>query len=80
MIESMQDNFVFSIVAAIFGMVSALGVFFIWGRMFYDWGQRNFPTKASKRNLFLLMVLGMFLGAIVYYFMIVERNKYAGQE
>lgn len=49
------------------GIVGTLGTFFIWGGMWAYWTQCDMSRPRIKRVWFLVLLVGFWYGAILYY-------------
>lgn len=56
-------------------IITGIGVFYLWGYMFYHWGMHVFSKRAYKVLWFWVMFLGLFVGAFVYYIFVYELGK-----
>ena len=62
----------------LWGAISILSMFFIWGYLFYHWKRQNFINKAVKVIWFMVISIGgilYFVGPIIYYLLVVELRK-----
>ena len=74
-IEKLQNTYIWlKVLLASLGVVTTLGIFYLWGIMFYHWGHKTFSTKKEKTKWFLVMILLQWIGAIIYYFTIVRKE------
>jgi len=52
---------------AIFGVISTIGGFFLWLGMWRHWAKCNQSKPIIKRLWFLILIFGLWYGAIAYY-------------
>jgi magnesium-transporting ATPase (P-type) len=75
-VEQLQENYlIIKLSFILLGMVSVISVFLLWGLMLYHWGNKNFEKKKDKLKWFLIMVFLQWVGAILYYFRVVRRER-----
>ncbi|MFB0565139.1 MAG: hypothetical protein ACETWK_05605 [Candidatus Aminicenantaceae bacterium] len=75
-IKKLQEHLpVVRLLLGIIGTLGAVGVFWVWGAMFYHWGTHVFEKKAYKIIWFLLMFFGIFIGSWFYYIFVFELGK-----
>jgi hypothetical protein len=51
-----------------------LSVFFIWEYAFYHWGIHEFKSRSLKTLWFFIILLGMYVGAFLYYVFVCEKK------
>ncbi len=75
-IEKLQEEYLLMRISIAFlGSAATLSTFCFWGLMFYHLGNHVFRSIAYKRFWFLVMLLGMFVGAWFYYVIVFELGK-----
>jgi hypothetical protein len=57
------------------GVLAGLGVLFLWGGMWRYWIRCDSSTVAARRFWFLVLVAGLWYGAILYYAIIYLPNR-----
>ena len=72
--DLVEQNFGLRLIAGIFGVITGLGMFYLWGYMIYHWGTSSFKDSKTKFICFWFISLGMFLGATVYYILVYENK------
>lgn len=71
-----EDNIFLRSLSGFIGAWGALGMFYLWFSMIYDWAHTRFSCKTKKIFCFILVTMGMFVGALLYYFLIFERKLF----
>jgi hypothetical protein len=66
-IESQTLGFVGNALLGIGGVLAAVSVFFLWGGMWRYWIECDSSSLAARRIWFLVLVVGLWYGAILYY-------------
>jgi uncharacterized membrane protein len=61
------------------GVVGALSVFFLWSGMWRYWMQCDASTRGVKRAWFLVLLIGFWYGAILYYLLAYLPRKRKGK-
>ncbi len=61
---------------AFFGILISLALVAFWVWMLVDAAQRNFKNKTEKIVWLLVIVLGGWVGALIYYIVIRAINKH----
>jgi hypothetical protein len=56
------------------GVLAALSIFFLWGGMWRYWIRCDFSPTSSRRFWFMVLLVGMWFGAIVYYAFVYVRQ------
>ncbi len=56
-------------------VVGAFSAFFLWGGMWRHWKCGELPPFAMRRFWFIMLTVGLWYGAILYYFVIYLRAR-----
>lgn len=70
-----ESPFISSIVG-ILVFITGVGSFYLWGHMIYHWGNVPFRDQRTKLTWFLIITLGTFLGAAIYYVVVYEKGRF----
>lgn len=74
--DLIEQNFGLRLIVGIFGSITGLGMFYLWGYMIYHWGTSSFKDRKGKFICFWFISLGMFLGAAIYYVLVYENKLF----
>jgi len=66
-VEVPDNTFLENLLLGVSGVAGTLGIFFLWGGMWRYWIQRDRSTPAVKRIWFIILLFGIWYGAILYY-------------
>jgi hypothetical protein len=69
----MLESLSFQIVGAVVGAVGAAAALWLWVGMFWYWVQLDRSSSRSKICWFLVLLLGNWVGATVYYFIVYRK-------
>ena len=59
---------------AVGGVLAGLGIFFLWGGMWRYWIDCDPSSRAARRFWFLVLLLGIWYGAVLYYALVYLPN------
>jgi membrane protease YdiL (CAAX protease family) len=62
-----EDSSAGKLLWAIAGSSCGIGIFFLWGGMWRYWMKGKPPNRVARRIWFVLMVVGVWYGAVLYY-------------
>lgn len=69
---------------ALGGVLAGFGIFFVWGGMWRYWIARDPSPRRARRVWFLILFVGIWYGAILYYLAVylptIGRNRGAAEE
>jgi hypothetical protein len=66
--DQLQDiGSIASVLLGVGGMACSVGIFFLWGGMWRYWMTGKPSNRAARRLWFLLLIVGVWYGAILYY-------------
>jgi len=74
--DLIEQNFGLRLIVGIFGFITGIGMFYLWGYMIYHWGTSSFRDPKAKFICFWFISLGMFVGATVYYLLVYENKLF----
>jgi hypothetical protein len=78
--RALDENLLLGSIVGILGFLTAVGTFYLWGYMIYHWANASFTNSKTKGLCFLLITLGMFVGAVVYYIVVYEKRLFLRRE
>lgn len=63
-----------------FVLLCVLSLFGGWGLMLYDWDKRKFKSTSYRQLWFFSMIVGMMVGALIYYVIVFEMGMTVKQD